>query len=268
MTSLKITPTNAALGAEIFDLNASQALDALQTAQIRAAYHEHGVLLLRQQRLSEEQQLHFSRVFGQPVRHPTSTLALGPVPEITVISNVEERGRNIGALGNSEVHFHADLVFLHTPGTFSVLYAEEVPAQGGDTSWADGCSAYDALDAKTKKRIDGLKVVYAHSRPEYNPNQPAAHPLVSTHPQTGRKSLYFSPNHAQYIEGLDATESRELLTFIHDHYTNPRFVWTHTWQQGDLVVWDNRRSLHRRDPFDNNQRRLMKRTQGIGRPSA
>jgi taurine dioxygenase len=268
MTTIKIIPTEAALGAEISGLDLSQAPDALQTAQIRAAYHEHGVLLLRQQQLSEEQQLRFSRIFGQPVRHPTSTLKPGPVPEITVISNVEEGGRAVGALGHSEVHFHADLIFLHTPGTFSVLYAEEVPAQGGDTSWADGCSAYDALDAHTQKRIDGLKVVYRHSRPEYNPKQPAAHPLVSTHPETGRKSLYFSPNHAQYIEGIHTTESGELLTFIIDHYTQKRFTWTHAWQKGDLVVWDNRRCLHRREPFDNNQRRLMKRTQGIGRPSA
>ncbi|MGY8823540.1 MAG: TauD/TfdA dioxygenase family protein [Candidatus Latescibacterota bacterium] len=263
MTTVKTIPT----GAEISAIDLSQALDALQTAQIRAAYHEHGVLLFRRQQLSEEQQLRFSRVFGQPVRHPTSTLVPGPVPEITVISNVEESGQAVGALGNSEVHFHADLIFLHTPGTFSVLYAVEVPAQGGDTSWADGCSAYDALDDKTKERIADLRVVYSHSRPEYNPNQPASHPLVSTHPETGRKSLYFSPNHAQYIEGIDTAESDDLLTFINDHYTAPRFVWTHTWQKGDLVVWDNRRCLHRREPFDKSQRRLMKRTQGIGKPS-
>lgn len=268
METIKATPTNAALGAEISAIDLSQALDSLQAAQIRAAYHEHGVLLFRQQQVSQEEQVRFSRVFGQPVRHPTSTLAPGPVPEITVISNVVEQGQAVGALGHSEVHFHADLIFLHTPGTFSVLYAAEVPARGGDTSWADGCSAYEALDTKTKERIDDLRVVYTHSRPEYNPNRPAAHPLVSTHPETGRKSLYFSPNHAQHIQGIDATESGELLAFIHEHYIAPHFVWTHAWQQGDLVVWDNRRCLHRRDPFDNNQRRLMKRAQGLGRPSA
>ncbi len=267
MSTLKITPTGAALGAELSGLDLSQPLDALQAAQIRTAYRQHGVLLFRQQQLNGKQQVRFSRVFGLPVRHPTSTLPPGPVPEITAISNIVENG-HVGALGNSEVHFHADLIFLHTPGTFSVLYAAEVPAQGGDTSWADGYSAYEALSAQLQQRIDGLRVVYSHARPDYNPNRPAIHPLVSTHPETGRKSLYFSPNHAQHIDGLSREESRELLKLVSNHYTAPRFVWTHVWQQGDLVVWDNRRCLHRRAPFDNNQRRLMKRTQGLGRPSA
>jgi len=190
MVTLKITPTNAALGAEISAIDLSQTLDSLQAAQVRAAYYEHGVLLFRQQQLNEEQQVCFSRVFGQPVRHPTSTTAPGPVPEITIISNIVEQDQAVGALGNSEVHFHADLIFLHTPGTFSVLYAAEVPTRGGDTSWADGCSAYEALDTKIKVRIADLRVIYSHSRPEYNPHWPASHPLaVHTQKRAARVSI-------------------------------------------------------------------------------
>ena len=145
------------------------------------------------------------------------------------MSLLEENGAPIGALGNSEVHFHK-------------------------------------LDDRLKAQLDGLKIVTHHARPDYRPENPAVWPIITTHPETRRRVLNISPNHARLIEGLDEAESRVLLDRLIVHASYPRFVWTHRWRAGDLVMWDNRCTMHRRDPFDNRQRRLMKRTQAVGPP--
>ena len=267
MLPFNTVPLSPAVAAGIYGLQLRDPLAPQTAAALRRAFHQHAVLYFREQDLTEADQLRTSRAFGLPVRHPTSTLPPGPIPEITAISNLAEGGRPIGALGHAEVHYHTDLCFLHTPGSFSTLYCLETPLTGGETTWVGLETAYQALDETCKKRIAHLKVVYAHSRPEYNPNRPAAHPLIGTHPETGRQTLYFSPNHAQYIVGLDESESRALLDELTAHITQERFTWTLKWQTGDFVVWDNRCTMHHRTAFDPAARRLMKRTQGQGRTS-
>jgi taurine dioxygenase len=136
-----------------------------------------------------------------------------------------------------------------------------VPERGGDTTWASGYASYDALSPALKARIAGLRAVHRHPRPQQNPPVPAVHPVVRPHAVTGRPVLYVSPQFTTRIEGLDEEEGGALLKELLDHVTNPRFAWTHQWRVGDLVMWDNRCTMHRRDSFDASARRVMKRTQ-------
>ncbi len=265
MAGIDIIPTGGALGADIVGLDTSKPLAAETVAQMRDAFHSHAVLRFRGQHLTKAAQVDFSRHFGDPVPHPTNTRDRDrEQPEITIISNIQEQGKAVGALGNAELTFHADLVFLHTPGSISLLYCVETPDQGGDTYWSDGYAAYDSLDAETKAQIDGLGVVYVHANPAYNPPVAPVHPLVCTHPETGRKMLFLSPNAAQSVTGMEDAEGRALLDRLYAHATQERFVWRHQWQSGDLIMWDNRCTMHRRDGFPQDQRRMMWRTQLLG----
>ncbi len=268
MSQLSIQLTGGALGAEVYGIDLRQPLDEAAVSQLRSAFHDHCVLLFRDQQLSKADQVRFSGYFGEPVPHPTNLRDRDPdYPEITIISNIEENGKALGALGNDEIHFHADLVFLHTPGSASLLYCVETPTEGGDTLWSNGYAGYDALDATMQQRLAGLTALYVHPKPEYNPPTPPAHPIVGIHPDTGRKTLFFSPNAAKTIVGLSETESHQLLAELYAHATQARFVWRHHWQPGDLILWDNRCTMHRREAFDPQARRLMHRTQLLGAPS-
>ena len=268
MTPLQITPTGGALGAEVHGLDLRNSLDTTTVAHLLTAFHDHCLLLFRGQQLTKADQVRFSGYFGNPVPHPTNTRDRDREhPEITVISNIIEAGNAVGALGNDEIHFHADLVFLHTPGSVSLLYCVETPSQGGDTLWSNGYAGYAALEPTFQQRLAGLKARYVHPNPAYNPPTPPEHPLVCIHPESGRQTLFFSPNAAQTIVGLDEVESQQLLTELYTHATQPCFVWRHHWQPGDLILWDNRCTMHRREAFDNRDRRLMYRTQLLGAPS-
>lgn len=265
MAGIEVVPTGAALGADVIGVDLRQPLAEETVAQIRDAFHTYAVLRFRGQQLSKTAQVQFSRYFGEPVPHPTNTRDRDPEqPEITVISNIEENGRAVGALGNAELTFHADLVFLHTPGSVSVLYCVETPDHGGDTYWSSGYAGYERLDEQTKGKIKGLGVVYVHANPAYNPPTPPVHPLVCTHPETGRKTLFLSPNAAQRVMGIAEEAGRALLDQLYAHATQERFVWRQQWQPGDLIMWDNRCTMHRRDGFPQEQRRLMWRTQLLG----
>jgi taurine dioxygenase len=255
---MTITPTNSALGATIQGIDLSQPLGGETAAQLQNAFYEHSLLIFREQTLTEDDQVHFSKHFCNPEPHPTNSKNRGTRPEITIISNTDE-----GALGNAEVHFHADLIFLPNPGTVSILYCLETPTEGGDTYWTGNIAAYNALDDDMKQRLENLEIAYAHARPEYNPHEPPRHPIVLTHPESGRKSLYFSPNHAKWVESLSESESQDTITFLTNFLTQEQFIHCHHWQPGDLVMWDNRCTMHRRDSFDNSQRRVMKRTQAV-----
>ena len=260
---VQIIPTGGALGAEVWGLDLRYPLSAEIVSDLRAAFLDRCVLLFRDQQISEEDQVRFSRYFGHPVPHVREQPDR-PIKEIFIISNVGENGRPIGALGYEEINFHSDLSYLHKPGSISILYAVEVPATGGDTMWANCYAAYEALDEGLKKQAAGLKAVHRHPRPQQNPLAPASHAVIRTHPETGRKVLYVNPDFTKYIEGVSEEESRELLDRLLAHATQPRFIWTHRWRVGDLVMWDNRCTMHRRESFDNSQRRIMKRTQMFG----
>lgn len=255
---MTLTPTNSAFGVTVQDINLSHPLSDDIVTQLREAFYKNGLLIFPNQNLTEQEQVAFTHHFCTPVAHPTNTKNRGACPEITIISNTDE-----GALGNAEVSFHADLIFLPNPGTVSVLYCLETPTEGGNTYWTGNIAAYNALDDAMKHRLENLQIAYIHAKPEYNPPEPPRHPIVLTHPESGYKTLYFSPNHAKWIDGLAESESNELIQFLTNHLTDPQFIHCHQWHANDLVMWDNRTTMHRRDSFDNTQRRVMKRTQAI-----
>jgi taurine dioxygenase len=260
---LRVIPTGGALGAEIRGVDLSGPLLEATVRCLWQALLDHCVIFFRDQEISEEQQVHFTSYFDRSCAHVRQQPDR-PVNEVFVISNVEENGQAIGALGNSEVRFHSDLSYLKKPGTLSFLYAVEVPRVGGATQWVNCYAAYEALDKEMQCRLKGLRAVHRHYIESQNPVELVDHPVVRTHSQTGRKSLYVGPHLTKSIVGLSQTESREWLDQLFEHIQQPQFIWTHDWKVGDLVVWDNRPTLHRREPFPPTERRIMKRTQIFG----
>jgi taurine dioxygenase len=251
---------DGALGAEVEGLDLSLPLTAAQAGQLRLALEQRMVLVFRDQHLDDQGQVRFTGVFGRPVEH-VRRQADRPVKEIFLISNIKKDGQPIGALGDELIPFHSDLSYLERPGTVSVLYALEVPVAGGQTQWCDCRAAYDALGDGQQQRLRGLLAVHRHPVVGQNPSERVAQPVVRLHANSGRRSLYVSPHLTSHIVGMDQAASRDLLEGLYAHMDQPQFVWTHHWRVGDVVVWDNRPTMHRRLPFDPEQRRLMKRTQ-------
>ncbi len=263
MNPFEVLPTGGPLGAEVRSLDLSRELDADTVRKLRAAFLDHCVLFFRGQEISQPDLVRFSRYFGNPVPH-LRPQPDRPIEEIFVISNVTEDGKPIGALANDEIPFHSDLSYVPEPGTISWLYAIEIPDQGGETMWANGYAAYEALDRDLQSRIGGLHAVHRHPIDKLNTPEPTLHPVVRTHPETGRKVIYVSPHLTSYIADMDREEGQALLDELIAHATHSRFIWQHTWQVGDLVMWDNRCTMHRRKTFDNRKRRVMWRTQMFG----
>ncbi len=265
MTSdFDIKPTDGPLGAYIERWSAGKELDAEGVKTLREALWTHGVLILRDKKLTEAEQVAFSRMFCDPIPHPINQSHVGSLPEITLISNVKKDGRVNEALGQSEVHFHSDLTFLHEVGTVSTLFSVETPVVGGETSWSSGYAAYDALDEEELGRLEKVKIVYTHALESYRPEEPAVHPLVLDHPESGRRTLYFSASHVARVADVAEEDSREIIEQLVAHTADERFTWTHAWWPGDLAVWDNRCAQHRRNEFDPKARRIMRRTQAVG----
>jgi taurine dioxygenase len=260
---MEILPTGGALGAEIAGVDCSRPLADSVVRGLRQAVLDHLVLLFRDQHLTDEEQVRFSGYFGDPKPHVREQPDR-EVEEIFVVSNVVENGRPLGALGYGELTFHSDLSYLERPGSISIVYAVEVPREGGDTQWANGYAAYEALPGDLRARVLPLRAVHRHGEEQQNPEVPASHPVIRTHPETGRRATYVSPQFTRYIEGVPEDESRELLGRLFAHVTRPEFVWTHKWRPADVVLWDNRPTMHRRDAFDPRERRTLKRTQMFG----
>ncbi len=258
-----IIPTGEPLGARVVGLDLRRTIGPDLATRLHAALLEHCVLVFGDQAIDEVDQVRFTRCFGAPVPHVREQPARD-IDEIFVISNVVEKGRPIGALGSGELTFHSDLSYLHEPGSLSVLYAVEVPEAGGDTMWASGYAAYETLDPALADTVAGLRAIHRHPEAAQNPVTPASHPIIRTHPETGRRAVYVNPQFTRSIAGVPADEGHTLLAALLAHVTDPRFVWTHRWRAGDLVIWDNRCTMHRREPFDDRQRRVMKRTQILG----
>ena len=258
-------------------VDASKPVSADTFAAIRKAWLDNLVIRFRGQKLTDPQMLEFSRLFGEldpPGPNPYGKPFLPRHPEMNVISNVKEDGVPIGGLGDGEAIWHSDMTYVDTPPSAALLYALELPAEGGDTYWANMYLAYEALPADMKKRIEGLKAIHDATynsagikRKGYDDvtdprRAPGAHHgLVRRHPETGRKCLFLGRRRNSYIVGLPLEESEALLDALWAHATQPRFAFCQQWQVGDLMIWDNRCTLHRRDPFDPNARRVMHRTQ-------
>jgi taurine dioxygenase len=277
MSAISINRIGEALGAEVSGVDVSMPIAADTFAAIRKAWLDNLVLRFRGQKLTDPQMLEFSQLFGEldpPGPNPYGKPFLPQHPEMNMISNVKEGGTPIGGLGDGEAIWHSDMTYTDAPPSAALLYALELPAEGGDTYWANMYQAYEALPAETKKRIEGLKAIHdatynsaGDKRKGYDdvtdPRRApgARHGLVRTHPETGRKCLFLGRRRNSYIVGLELDESEALLDALWAHATQPRFAFRQQWKVGDLMIWDNRCTLHRRDSFDPNARRVMHRTQ-------
>jgi taurine dioxygenase len=276
MSSMHVRSTNAALGATVEDVDL-RALDADTFAAIHRAWLDHQVLLFRDQALTDDDLVAFSRRFGEldeaPVQETGQRFVEGH-PEIYVISNVVKEGVAIGSLGSGEAVWHTDMSYLPNPPKASVLYALEVPPQGGDTSFCSMYAAFEELSDTLRSRIERLRVKHdgtynsgGYTRQGVTPTDDprtspgTVHPLVYAHPETGRRSLYLGRRRNAYIEGLTLDDSNALLDEIWTEATRESLTWRHQWRVGDLVLWDNRCTMHRRDAFDPSARRVMHRTQ-------
>jgi taurine dioxygenase len=281
---VEVTPGRAApgaptLGAEISGVDL-RSIDDAAFAAIHRAWIDHQVLLFRGQHLTDQDLIAFSRRFGDldhaPIQENGQRIANG-MPEIYVVSNVIENGVEIGSLGYGEAVWHTDMSYLHAPPKASMLYALEIPPAGGDTSFVDMYSAFEALPEHLRQRAAGLRVKHDGTynsggyvrqgvTPTDDPREAPGtlHPLVCTHPESGRRMLYLGRRRMAWLEGFDLPDSDALLDEIWTHATQQQFVWTHQWRVGDLVLWDNRCTMHRRDPFDSSTRRIMHRTQVKG----
>jgi taurine dioxygenase len=279
--AVTVKPLNAAVGAEISGVNLAQLKDA-EFAQIEQAWNRHSALLFRDQHITDDDLLSFSRRFGEldpPPNQEHGRQSPEGYPDIYVVSNVlDDKGAPIGALGAGEAVWHTDMSYLREPPDASMLYSLEVPPTGGDT-WVLGMQAAwatlpEALKAKVRgRRIkhDGTYNSGGYLRKGVTPTDdphkaPGAwHPAVISHPATGAPSLYLGRRRNSYVEGLSPAESETLLDALWAHIERPDLRYQHRWRVGDLLLWDNRSTMHRRDPFDNATRRVMHRTQIKGK---
>ncbi|MBN36367.1 MAG: taurine catabolism dioxygenase TauD [Rhodospirillaceae bacterium] len=276
---MKIERLDTALGARISAVNLSVP-DGLDQAGLRSAWLDHGVLLFHGQNLSPTALVQFSALFGDlepPPASETGTRDELAGQPVWYISNVVENGKAIGSLGAGEAEWHTDMSYLPEPPTASILFAQEVPHTGGNTSFADMEAAWAAIPDDLCQAIAGRTIHHDSSTTSVGETRRgydgvsdvreapgASHPAIRTHPETGRPSLYLGRRRNAWIEGMDLAESEALLDRLWEHCRRPEFAWTHVWQAGDVVMWDNRRLIHRRDPFEASSRRIMLRTQVAG----
>ena len=276
MGSIGILPSGQALGAEFRGVDLSDLTDSEFSALYRA-WLDHLAILVRGQELTDEDLIAFSRRFGEldwaPIQETGRRFVEGH-PEIYVVSNVTENGVPIGSLGSGEATWHTDMSYLQDPPKASMLYALEVPPAGGNTYFCSMYRAYEALPEALRQRVAGLLLkhdatynsggylrqgVPATDDPTTSPG--TYHPIVRTHPETQRRLLYLGRRRNAYIDGLPLAESEALLDELWGYAAEETAAWHNQWRVGDLVLWDNRCTMHRRDAFDPASRRIMHRTQ-------
>ncbi len=272
---LSVTPVQGRFVAEIGGVDLSQPLDDNRFAHIHDAFLKHSILVFRDQRLSNEQHIAFSRRFGELEIHTAKHWLLPSHPEILVLSNRGEEGTK--PIINGGAYWHSDITYKAKPPLGSLLYALEVPPEGGDTLYADMYAAYESLDDETKARIANLEAIHRYGdryqamakedkdRPPLTAEQLAevpdvTHPVVRTHPETGRKALFVNEGFTVGIVGLAPRESDVLLKHLFRHSVQPEHIYRHRWRAGDLVMWDNRCTMHRATEYDLRHARAMHRT--------
>ena len=285
---IKIKPFSAPLGAEVqCDV---RKLDEEGAATIRRAFLDHLVLLFRGQDLDDNGLMRFGRLFGElaaplPPEHGAEgarTSDENEYPLISIISNVIERGRAIGGLGDGEAQWHTDFSFHEIPYAASILHAKEIPdTWGGDTSILNMYAALESIPQPLRRQIEGMTIKGDQSFnsagqrrkgvPETTDVRVApgpSHPIVRTHPETGYKTLYLGRRTLAYVNGFPVDESEDLLDELWGYATNRALTWTNKWKVGDILMWDNRCAMHHREAFDPDARRIMHRVQTVGdRPS-
>jgi len=275
---IRVRPLPAPAGAEV-ECGDLVSLNEAQRRVIHNLWLDHLFLVFHDQQLTDEKLVSVSHIFGKP-----EIAAVAPkdgiYQQIAVVSNVVEKGKPIGVLGAGELLWHSDHSFNERPLAAAMLYAIEVPSEGGNTLINNMYLALDTLPATLRARIDRLTIKNdgsLNSAGERRTNavitdvrsyEGPSHPIVRTHPETGLDTLYLGRRPNAYVNGLSVQESENLLNELWNHATQPHLAWSHRWRVGDLLVWDNRCVMHRRDGFDSAARRVMHRAQCAGdRPS-
>jgi taurine dioxygenase len=272
---MKIIALHASGVAEVSGVDLAEALANEVYTQLDELLSERGVLVFRRQFLGEEDLVRFAGAFGE-LERTIYTKGVSPYhPEVIYISNLKyPDGGNVGLLGDQELHWHSDQTYRTRPATGSMLYGVEVTTTSGCTYWANQYRAYESLPADVQRAIDGRVGVFSYERrlelfyPKEQKSdealkqrapQSAVHPLVLTHPKSGRKALYADPVTLASIDGLSPEDSANLQAVLTAHCALPEAVYRHEWRQGDVVFWDNGCTLHRRDPIAADRARFMKR---------
>jgi taurine dioxygenase len=272
--SIEIIPTGAALGAEICGVDLARPIDDATFAVIERAYNEYGVIFFRGQQITPPQQVAFTRRFGEiEFNIFGERWSVSSSPEIVVVSNVTEDGRPIGVRRAGE-NWHSDMCYTARPPRGTMLYALEIPnlfgLPLGDTEFASAAAAWDALPEPLRQQIEGRRAVFDFTgrKRTFPPTQaeiqrypPVTHPIVRTHPLTGRKCLYVMRDDCVGIDGMEREEAEALIAALADHMVKPAFVYRHQWRADNLLLWDNCTVQHRAvQDYDLPQRRLMHRT--------
>ena len=266
----KIAPLSPAIGADIRGVDLTRELDETTFLRVREAWYAHNILLFTGQRLSLANQVRFAARFGElaTIHNKRGNPGVTEHPSVMYISNVRQDGRLIGALPDGEMFFHSDQCYLERPCMATMLYAMDIPSRGGDTLFANMYAAYDTLPDDLKRRIQdrmAMNVYDYGNNPTQRPtadldNVPAyPHPMVNMHPVTGRPALFVNRLMTTHIVDMPRKESDKILAFLFDHQEQSRFVYTHVWTPGDLILWDNRCTLHARTDFDASERRRLRR---------
>jgi len=276
----EIVPMNAALGAEVRGVDLAR-LDDATFARIHDAWLEHLLLVFRVQSIDASGLVALARRFGTPVTSSnlhqrdlaerTANQIFDLPPEVTVVTNLQADGKPVGILGDGEIVWHSDFSFKERPTAARMLLAVELPPAGQGRTYFQNCyAAYETLSQDMKRRISGKTIKQGNVvdtamklRPGAQPDidiralPGPSHPIIATHPRTGRPMLYLGRRHSAYVNGLSLDESEALLDALWAHATDPRFGYAHNWAVGDVVVWDNQATLHKRDAFDSSSRRIL-----------
>jgi taurine dioxygenase len=276
--TLTVTKLSPNVGAEISGIDLSKDLSPEAADKIRQAWLDHGVIIFRDQDLDDHTQVRVAEIFGELKMRPFGKKQRAesqinqddPYDGYTMlVSNIRKDGKPIGSLPDGAMHFHADMVYTEVPARATILYGVEVTENGGETLFASLTAAYDALDDDTKALVDGKMALQGFLqgttfREHNTPDVSYVHPLVQVIPETGRKALVASRLLTFHVEDMDAAESDALLDRLFDLIEQPDNIYAHKWRPGDLVIWDNRTTVHGRNDFDPSERRLLRRYVTLG----
>lgn len=283
MTGFKVTPLSPVMGVEITGLDLRRDPPQSVIDELKALWNRHIVLVFRDQDLSLEQQLRFAAHFGELGERKQAPEALKDRtegilqtdPHTLLVSNMKVDGKPVGAFGDGDMWYHIDSGYAERPYRYTFLFALALPSTGGNTLFANMYEAFETLPEELKEKIKGRKALHIH---EYKRSEKVDasgdisksphwfHPVVITHPDTGRKALFVDRLMTSRIEGLDPEESDRVLNQLFDHAENPRFVYEHVWRMGDFVMWDNLCAIHGRTWFPKEEDRLLRRCTVEGGP--
>ena len=262
--AFSVTRTGNTFVAEVDGADLSKPLDMETIEMIRQAWWDNSILVFRDQHISDEQHIAFSRHFGELQGHSVKDWLLPSHPEILVLSNRGEGG--VKPLENGGAYWHSDITYQAIPPKGSILYGITVPPEGGDTLYADMYAAFEALDDETKALIEGRKAIHNYKlrylkmaeggkRPtptaeQLTEWQDVEHPIVLRNPDSGRKALFVNEGFTMSIKGMDQDKSDALLQRLYEHSSREEFIYAHKWRVGDIVMWDNRCTMHRATSYD------------------